>query len=102
DPAFLDQMLDRSQSRKDYHPYQSPGCVQVGDQVHRLVSLEEKKQRTCQFCKAMGVKRGSGSSVVTRHKCDICNIAICVGKKKRSCFLMYHQQLQAALESSSK
>ena len=65
----------------------------IGDQIHDPVFLEDRKQRSCHFCRLNRVKRKSGSTVVTRHKCNLCNIPLCIGKKKRNCFLLYHQKL---------
>ena len=65
----------------------------IGDQIHVPVFLEDRKQTSCLFCRLNGVKRNSGSTVVTRHKCNLCNIPLCIGEKLRNCFLLYHQKL---------
>lgn len=56
---------------------------------HRMVPTEENKLRACTFCSYYKIKTKSGWGVYTRHRCLVCNVPLCKGK--RDCFQMFHK-----------
>ncbi|KAK3103192.1 hypothetical protein FSP39_017224 [Pinctada imbricata] len=59
---------------------------------HRIVSVEGKKQRICQYCRSKGVRYESGSIIITRHKCETCQVPLCKGRK--NCFVKFHWEFR--------
>lgn len=64
---------------------------------HNLVNVFEdgkQKQKICAFCKANKLTTSSGRVILTRHKCDMCNVPLCKGRDSvRPCFYLYHSAL---------
>lgn len=61
----------------------------VGDSSlrHRLVATENNKLKNCLYCQYHKVTTKSGWRVSTRHKCEVCDVALCKGRR---CFELYH------------
>lgn len=70
---------------------QNYDTIAYGHKLSMIYDSEDKKQKLCAFCKSIGVKTSSGGYILTRHKCDVCNIPLCTGKRKgKECFDLYH------------
>ncbi|CAG2251504.1 unnamed protein product [Mytilus edulis] len=51
----------------------------VGDIQHTLVSIGDKKEKRCQFCRLSKCKTKAGWDILTRYKCKECEIPLCSG-----------------------
>lgn len=75
---------------------QVPDRTKKGFQIygHKLVPTDDRKQKLCRYCRATCQKSPSGRRILTRSKCDTCNIPLCMdGTTERNCFRLYHQFL---------
>lgn len=60
---------------------------------HNIVPTDGKKQKLCRYCRANEMKSPSGWKILTRSKCETCNVPLCHdGKTERSCFRLFHEE----------
>ena len=65
----------------------------VGIPGHNVVPTEGNKQKLCRYCRAHEQKSPSGWKILTRSKCETCNVPLCRdGKTERNCFRLYHEK----------
>lgn len=58
---------------------------------HMLMNNPEGKAKACVYCLTNNIKSKAGWKVYTRHRCSLCNIALCT--KNRPCFYLHHKKL---------
>lgn len=82
-------ILDMTSQVKPF-PYSSGITCILG---HNLVPTDGRKQKLCRYCRANEKKSPSGWKILTRSKCDICNVPLCQGgKTERNCFRLFHEE----------
>lgn len=67
---------------------------QAENTQHTLVVIGDKKEKRCQLCRMMNCKTKAGWDILTRYKCQQCELPLCSGiNSGRNCFANFHQQL---------
>ena len=60
---------------------------------HNLVPTDGNKQKLCRYCRANETKSSSGWKILTRSKCDACDVPLCRDDRtERNCFRQFHER----------
>ena len=67
---------------------------QVGSNTHNLVLIGDRKEKRCHLCRILKCKTKAGWDILTKFKCQECDLPLCSGiNTPRECFVKFHQQI---------
>lgn len=90
----VNMVVNRLINESDNSIYNEFGSFESFINSHRLISNDGKKQKNCAFCLYNKTRTRSGYCVLTRHKCEQCNVSLCKGEgTERACFYLFHQSI---------
>lgn len=67
--------------------------AKTGIPGHNVVPTDGRKQKLCRYCRAYEKKSPSGWKILTRSKCETCNVPLCQDvRTERNCFRLFHEE----------